>query len=155
MVKIIIPSTTKDKLVFLGCLNHFIDSNIFLSDKIQILFFFFFGLIIGVVFRARGLQGPPEPVSFVPFFSCYQNRRSTFKRKWVYRQRFTTIWHIYKAWMYFVTLTGMWECLYRNAEASGVGSGLFLLPFPVLWSGVHAEFSDSPTLPLYKVRTQR
>lgn len=48
-----------------------------------------------------------------------------------------------------------WGCLYRNAEASSVGPGVFLLPLLVLWSGVHAEFSDSPALPVYKVQTQR
>ncbi|KAM9858556.1 uncharacterized protein ACBR49_020536 isoform 3-T3 [Aulostomus maculatus] len=36
-----------------------------------------------------------------------------------------------------------------NAETQSFGSGLLLLPFPVFRSGVHVEFSDSPTFPLY------
>nr|XP_020453932.1 major facilitator superfamily domain-containing protein 10 isoform X4 [Monopterus albus] len=44
---------------------------------------------------------------------------------------------------------------YRNAKASNVGPGLFLLPLPVLWSGVYPEFSDSPALPVYKYAARK
>lgn len=41
--------------------------------------------------------------------------------------------------------------LCRDAEASDAGPGLLLLPLLVLWTGVHAQFPDSPALPVYKV----
>lgn len=41
--------------------------------------------------------------------------------------------------------------LHRNAEASSFGPGLFLLLVLVLWSGVHPEFSNSPTFSFYEV----
>lgn len=128
----------------------------------SILFYSLF--LLGSIFRVRGIQGPPEPLIFVPFFSCYKDRRSAFKRKWVLytldscvRQRLTPIWPTYEAeaWMNFWQADRRWGCLYRNAEASSVGPGLFLLPLPVLWSRVHAEFSDSPALPVHKVKTQK
>lgn len=45
--------------------------------------------------------------------------------------------------------------LHRNAEASSFGPGLFLLFVLVLWSGVHPEFSNSPTFSFYEVRGHR
>lgn len=113
--------------------------------------------ILGSFNRVWGLQGPSEPIIFVPFYSCYQIKRPTFKKKCVLhmdssmRQELTHIWPIIELWH----VDWNWACLYRNAETTCVGPGLFLLPLPVLWSGIHIEFSDTPTLPIYKVWSQR